>query len=198
MSRFRQACDNAAMPIYLALGDSMSIDDYTGVAGGGAVSQFLRTLGDEWTLDDRTCDGCQMAGVPTDGQGDLITLTIGGNDLLAGAERYLREGLAAFAAEHAQLLGRIRRRNPTAALIVGDIYAPDAPLAPEQSRRLDEANAIIAANCATAAARLAPINAAFRGHEAEYLCLAIEPTLAGATRIAQLFAEAWNIVKNPS
>lgn len=32
--------------VYLALGHSMSIDDYTGVAGGGAVSQFFRTLGD--------------------------------------------------------------------------------------------------------------------------------------------------------
>ena len=39
---------------YLALGDSMSIDDYTGVAGGGAVNQFYRRLGDGWTLDDRT------------------------------------------------------------------------------------------------------------------------------------------------
>ena len=36
---------------YLALGDSMSIDLYTGVKGGGAVSQFHRWLGTTWTLD---------------------------------------------------------------------------------------------------------------------------------------------------
>ena len=73
---------------YLALGDSMSIDDYTGVRGGGAVNQFFRTLGNEWSLDDRTFDGCQMVGVPRNGRGDLITLTIGGNDLLWNRETY--------------------------------------------------------------------------------------------------------------
>jgi hypothetical protein len=31
-----------AMSIYLALGDSISIDDYTGVRGGGAASQLAR------------------------------------------------------------------------------------------------------------------------------------------------------------
>ena len=30
---------------YLALGDSISIDDYTEVAGGGAASQFARLIG---------------------------------------------------------------------------------------------------------------------------------------------------------
>ena len=68
---------------YLALGDSMSIDQYTGVEGGGAVSQFYKWLGDLWSLDDRSADMCRMRYVPTDGQGDVITLTIGGNDLLA-------------------------------------------------------------------------------------------------------------------
>ena len=29
---------------YLALGDNMSIDDYTGVAVGGAVNQFFERL----------------------------------------------------------------------------------------------------------------------------------------------------------
>ncbi|MFZ5831668.1 MAG: hypothetical protein ACOY3P_16400 [Planctomycetota bacterium] len=41
---------------YLALGDSMSIDQYTGVRGGGAVSQFHKWLGDRWLLDDRSVD----------------------------------------------------------------------------------------------------------------------------------------------
>lgn len=72
---------------YLGLGDSMSIDDYTGVEGGGAINQFFRTPGDGWKLDDRVFDGSLMEGVPRDGIGDVITLTIGGNDLLWNKER---------------------------------------------------------------------------------------------------------------
>ena len=49
---------------YLALGDSMSIDFYTGQPGGGAVTQFYKRLcerpGDCWRLDDRTADGHRM------------------------------------------------------------------------------------------------------------------------------------------
>lgn len=178
------------MPTYLALGDSMSIDDYTGVDGGGAVSQFARTLGAGWTLDDRTRDGCRMAGVPVDGRGDLITLTIGGNDLLFERDRYVSEGLAGFARQHAELLQRIRAANPTAAFIVGDVYTPAAPLSDREVEALTQANVIIRQNVAQAGALFAPINATFRGREDELLCLGIEPTLAGASEIAQLFQEA--------
>ena len=51
---------------YLALGDSMSIDYYTGKTGGGAVSQFYRHLGCNWELKDFTVDGCTMPIVPRD------------------------------------------------------------------------------------------------------------------------------------
>jgi len=75
---------------YLALGDSMSIDKYTGVPGGGVVNQLVKRLqardGDCWDLIDRTYDGCVMAGVPIIGWSqktvELITITIGGNDIL--------------------------------------------------------------------------------------------------------------------
>jgi hypothetical protein len=43
------------MGTYLALGDSISIDDYTGVRGGGAASQLSRKLG--LKLVDLTRDG---------------------------------------------------------------------------------------------------------------------------------------------
>ena len=172
---------------YLALGDSMSIDDYTGVKDGGAVNQFFRTLGDSWILDDRTFDGCQMAGVPRDGIGDLITLTIGGNDLLWNRERYLCEGLADFAAEHKALLKTIRQTNPDAIFVVGDIYAPDAPLSDAEESALTEANAAIHSNCHDVGALQAGIYEAFNGHEQTFLCLAIEPTLEGAKAIAELF-----------
>lgn len=183
------------MQTYLALGDSMSIDDYTGVKGGGAVKHFFRTLGGDWMLDDRTFDGCRMANVPRNGRGDLITLTIGGNDLICNAAKYLWEGLADFADEHAELLADLRRTNPDATLIVGDVYAPAIPLGDAEARRLREANAIIQENCKRFKAQVAPINATFRSHESTYLCLGIEPTLQGAREIARLFEDAFRAAK---
>ncbi len=178
--------------VYLALGDSMSIDHYTGVPGGGAVAQFHRRLGPEWALVDRTLDGCTMPNVPTDEEGDVITLTIGGNDLLMNREAYLAEGLGRFGEEHFSLLTAVREANPDACLIVGNIYAPASPLPPRERAALDEANAMIAANVERVAALLVDIRAAFDGREEEKLCLEIEPTLAGATTVAELFADAWN------
>jgi lysophospholipase L1-like esterase len=169
----------------------MSIDDYTGVRGGGAVNQFFRTLGDEWSLDDRTFDGCQMAGVPRNGRGDLITLTIGGNDLLWNREYYLREGIGDFQREHAQLLAEIRRANPRALFIVGDIYEPAVPLSDAERRGLDAANAAIRQNCHQVHGVLAPIHDTFQNRSQDFLCLAIEPTLLGATAIARLFGDAY-------
>jgi lysophospholipase L1-like esterase len=73
--------------IYLALGDSISIDDYTGVQGGGAASQLARKLGLE--LVDLTRDGNTSRGVLADlaaapAAADVVTVTAGGNDLLGG------------------------------------------------------------------------------------------------------------------
>jgi lysophospholipase L1-like esterase len=175
---------------YLALGDSMSIDAYTGVAGGGAVSQFYRKLGDGWSLDDRTRDGCEMADVPRDVCGNLITLTIGGNDLIVNRDEYLGEGLARFADQHLELLSHLRERNPDSIIIVGDVYAPAGSLTPAEKQGLAAANLAIWENCQRIDAALAPIHSTFRGHEAEYLCMGIEPTLAGATAIAALFFRA--------
>ena len=176
---------------YLALGDSMSIDDYTGVKGGGAVSQFFRTLGKHWSLDDRTFDGCLMAGVPRNGYGDLITLTIGGNDLLLNREKYLREGIDDFQREHAALLAGIRQANPHATLIVGDIYEPAILLCDVELDGLAAANTAIRENCDHVHAIMAPIHDTFQGHSGAYLCLGIEPTFQGATAIARLFETAF-------
>jgi lysophospholipase L1-like esterase len=75
------------MAVYLALGDSISIDDYTGVRGGGAPSQLAGTLGLD--LVDLTRDGNTTQGVLTDlarapAAAAVVTLTAGGNDLLLG------------------------------------------------------------------------------------------------------------------
>ena len=76
-----------ATPVYVALGDSISIDDYTGVAGGGAPSQLARRLGAD--LVDLTRDGNTTHGVLADlaripAAADVVTVTAGGNDLLGG------------------------------------------------------------------------------------------------------------------
>ena len=75
------------MGVYLAVGDSMSIDDYTGVDGGGAASQLARKLRLE--LVDLTADGNTTHDVLADlarapAAADVVTLTAGGNDLLGG------------------------------------------------------------------------------------------------------------------
>jgi hypothetical protein len=149
---------------FLALGDSMSIDDYTGVKGGGAVHQFVRTLGKHWALDDRTFDGCQMAGVPRDRCGDLITLTIGGNDLLLNQEKYLRAGISDFQRELAALLAAIRRANPGSTLLVGGIYEPALPLSITELQGLAAANAAIYENCDQVHAIIVPIHDTFQDH----------------------------------
>jgi lysophospholipase L1-like esterase len=76
------------MTVYLALGDSISIDDYTGVAGGGAPAQLALSL--DADLVDLTRDGNTTDGVLADlarapDAVDIVTLTAGGNDLLVGA-----------------------------------------------------------------------------------------------------------------
>jgi hypothetical protein len=180
------------MSTYLALGDSMSIDDYTGVVGGGAVAQFFKRLEGPWTLKDLTLDGCTIPEVPRHHLGDLITLTIGGNDALTRLDEIKSAGLDSLLHDHLRLLQDLRGSNPDACLIVGNIYAPQTPLPDALTQLLEELNAGIAENIAEVGGRLADIRAAFRGHEHDYLCQEIEPTLAGATAIADLFERAYN------
>ena len=177
---------------YLALGDSMSIDYYTGVAGGGAVAQFYERLCGQadvaWRLDDRTVDGQIIAGVKFLGPADLITMTVGGNDLLQNMDRDPAEFIPRFDEDYCRLAAGIRRAHPQATVIVGNIYRPQWDnLSSGLQKALDDANRVIGHWAETYGFRLADIHGAFRGHEDEYLCLAIEPTLQGAAVIAGLF-----------
>jgi lysophospholipase L1-like esterase len=75
--------------IYLALGDSISMDDYTGVPAGGAASQFARLIGAN-CFQNLTRDGCTTEGVlnaldRVTVRPDVVTLTAGGNDFLQNA-----------------------------------------------------------------------------------------------------------------
>lgn len=183
---------------YLALGDSMSIDFYTGQAGGGAVNQLYKRLcghnGIAWRLDDRTADGQVMAGVdyrgPDSGEAvDLITMTIGGNDLLQNMDADPARFLPEFARDYARLTREIREAHPHAIVVVGNIYRPasDLFLGTGLEAALNEANRIIGLWVHQRGFRLADIHRAFAGHEDEYLCYSIEPSLKGATVIADLF-----------
>ena len=184
----------ATMSVYLALGDSMSIDDYTGIQGGGAVNQFYEFLGGNWSIDDLTVDGYCIPDVQTDGHGEIITLTIGGNDLLCNMEQYLSEGLDGFAEEHLELLTSIRAANPNALIMVGDIYQPDTKMTDAEAEALSDANGIIHQNCQQAGVYVVPIHDTFQGNETTFLCQEIEPTLEGAKAIAELFEQIYEDV----
>jgi lysophospholipase L1-like esterase len=107
------------MRVHLALGDSISIDDYTGVRGGGAASQLARKLGAEPI--DLTRDGNTTHGVLADlarapAAASIVTLTAGGNDLLGG------ELPGAILRRLAQIAQRIEPLG--ARVVINTIYDP--------------------------------------------------------------------------
>ncbi|MDQ3866963.1 MAG: SGNH/GDSL hydrolase family protein [Actinomycetota bacterium] len=186
------------MGFYLALGDSISIDDYTGVRGGGAPSQLARKLGFE--LVDLTRDGNTTRGVLADlerapARADVVTLTAGGNDLLGGdlPRASLRR------------LHQIARRiEPLRArVVVNTIYDPSdgdnevgrralglswlATL--ELRRRLNVLNRGITKLADEHGFLLADLEQLFHGHgiasDEPWFVNVIEPNLAGATAVAE-------------
>ena len=190
------------MAVYLALGDSISIDDYTGVRGGGAPSQLARTL--DLDLVDLTRDGNTTQGVLSDlarapAAADVVTLTVGGNDLLLGhLPRAILRRLEQIA-EPIQLFG--------ARVVVNTIYDPsdgdnDAGrremglsrfAAIELRRRLNAVNGGIVKLARERRFLLADLEQLFHGHgvasNEPWFVQIIEPNLAGATAIAEHWHE---------
>jgi lysophospholipase L1-like esterase len=190
---------------YLALGDSISIDEYTGVAGGGAVAQFAKLLGAS-EVQDLTLDGCTTAGVlqalkRVTAQPDVVTLTAGGNDLLESGPSIVSGSTATRAVS--RTLSNLRAIGEAIAemrcrTIVNTVYDPtdgDDSLAAELGLPLAARVAFAAINdeIRSLAARhrfvLADLEALFRGHGIRskdgWIVLGIEPNLAGATAIAR-------------
>jgi len=190
------------MAVYLALGDSISIDDYTGVLGGGATSQLARML--VLDLVDLTRDGNTTQGVLTDlarapAAANVVTLTAGGNDLLLHhLPRAILRRLHQIA-EPIQALG--------ARVVVNTIYDPsdgdnDAGRfemglsrfgAIELRRRLNAVNGGIVKLARERGFLLADLEQLFHGHgvasNEPWFVNVIEPNLAGATAIAEQWHE---------
>ena len=190
------------MAIYLALGDSISIDDYTGVRGGGAASQLARKLGLD--LVDLTRDGNTTRGVIADlaqapATADVVTLTAGGNDLLGGdLPRTILHRLHQIA---------LRIQPLGARVVLNTIYDPSdgdnavgrrelglSRLATiELRRRLNAVNRGIAKLARARAFVLADLERLFRGHgitsNEPWFVQVIEPNLAGASAIAEHWHE---------
>ena len=201
---------------YLALGDSISIDDYTETPGGGAASQFARLL-DAAGFQNLTRDGRTTA-VVLDAWGeittapDVVTLTAGGNDFLQSVWQALNtpSGWGAVSAHPLANLERIADCLVAyhCPVIINTIYDPtdgdDAllsmlglvPTAAKQARAAFNAlNDGIRALAARRGFLLSDLETLFHGHGAAspqtWIVGQIEPNLAGATAIAQHWHELY-------
>ncbi len=194
---------------YLALGDSISIDDYTNVAGGGAVSQFAHLVGAK-TVQDLTRDGHSTPGVleslsQVNIEPNIVTLTAGGNDLLQSSWLALQAGtnprtiLAQAAQQPLANLAAIADHLAAfgCPVILNTVYDPtdgnDAlaeqlGLTPEWRTVFDQINDGIKTLAAQHGFLLADLETLFHGHgiaaRKTWITMQIEPNFAGATAIA--------------
>lgn len=194
---------------YLALGDSISIDDYTEVANGGAASQFARLVGvtqfQNLTRDGRTTAGVLEAWNEIALTPDVVTLTIGGNDFLQGAWQALNTptGWGMVSARPLANLEQIAARLATfgCPVLLNTVYDPtdgdDTLLglfglgasATAQARKAYNAlNDGIRQLAHRHGFRLSDLETLFHGHGVAspdtWIVGQIEPNLAGATTIA--------------
>ncbi|GAA1523658.1 hypothetical protein GCM10009827_045120 [Dactylosporangium maewongense] len=206
---------------YYALGDSMSIDEYAGGPGLGAASLLADDFGIELTLlarDGATSDDVVRFQLDkVEGRPALITLTMGGNDLLetlfrAGADREVAErALAKIAGNFEVVLPTLAATG--ARVIVSTVYDPTdgtgdltwagLPSWPGGLEILAALNGAIRDAAARHGAVVADLHAAFLGHGAKagdvtaadprptnrdlWLCGHIEPNAWGAEAIR----DAW-------
>lgn len=131
--------------VYVALGDSMSIDDYAGGPGRGAASLLYRNRDDEfpdWTGRDLASAGLTAKILARDGAtaaevlerqlpqieqpASVITLTMGGNDLLAayGDDAAARAAIAAVIAAAEDILARLAAPGAGTRIVVSTVYDP--------------------------------------------------------------------------
>ncbi|GAA0450906.1 hypothetical protein Aca07nite_55210 [Actinoplanes capillaceus] len=180
--------------LYVALGDSMSIDDYAGGPGRGAASLLHRNHDRDfadwagrdlpgWTLRPLARDGAVVADV-LDRQlpqltevPDLVTVTMGGNDLMGayGDDTAAAAVVGRVAAQGEGVLSRLRAlTGPSCPIVVTTVYDPSdgtgevggsgLPPWPGGPRWVAALNGELAALAARHGALLADVHARFRGH----------------------------------
>lgn len=202
--------------LYLALGDSMSIDDYAG-PGLGAASLLYRNDSKRWPdFQGRDlwtrCPGCKLAfrarnGLDSHGLQKtmldlpacdgkvLVTLTMGGNDLIGALRQKAGENAEVVRDRLLQALDLLAcYSNPT--VLMGNIYDPTDGsgvlgsgyewFAPAVDR-LPVYNAMLAAVAKSRGATLIDIHGAFLGHMNEYYSFDIEPGVQGADALRRLW-----------
>ena len=226
--------------VYVALGDSISIDDYAGGAGRGGASLLHRNCDDDFPdwrgrdlvhvdpgarLDLLATDGAttrtladvqlrRLAALPL--RPTLVTLTIGGNDLLSAyGDTALARGVVAHVRRQvAWALDRITASlAPGGRVVVGTVYDPsdgtgDAarlglPPWPDAVAVIGELNEALRTVAVSGGAAVAEIAERFSGHglcagdptrpqarPAErdlWLCSVIEPNAWGAGGVRAAF-----------
>jgi lysophospholipase L1-like esterase len=208
-------------PLYYALGDSMSIDDYAGGPGLGAASLLADDLGIELMLlarDGATSDDVLHRQVGAVGaRPALVTITMGGNDLLTAIVESPEKVPAAVAATAANYDATLLSLAATGAKIVvstvydptdgtGDLSWAGLPDVDEGLALLESMNAAIRTAAARHGAVVADLHVAFLGHGAQagditttdshpanhelWLCGHIEPNAWGAQAIRDTWRAA--------
>ena len=229
-------------PHYVALGDSISIDEYAGGRGRGGASLLFANRDDDfpgWRGRDLRCadpdtgfsllalDGAttstllavQLPRLEALPPPTLVTLTIGGNDLLRafGDTRAARRVVAEVGAAVDGALDRIRGLlEPSGRVLVGTVYDPSdgtgdtarlgLPPWPDGVAVIAELNETLRAVAAAHGAGVAEIAERFRGHglaagdptgpEARpadrrlWFCRLIEPNAWGADGVRAAFWDA--------
>jgi len=185
-------------PVYLALGDSMSIDAYAGGPGRGAASLLhhnrdgdypdwagrdLQSVG--YTMQNLTRDGATTADVLSSQlpqihtRPDLVTLTMGGNDLMGayGDTAAARRLTVAVGERAERILDTLRAiAGSDAAIVVSTVYDPSdgagvlpgAALPPwrDGPGLLAELNTVLTEAARRHGAIVADVHAHFQGHGA--------------------------------
>ncbi len=226
-------------PVYVALGDSITIDDYAGGPGRGGASLLARNRDEDfpdWAGRDlataRPELGFELLAVDggttrtlldvelprleaLDVQPEVVTLTVGGNDVLQayGDTPAALRLVPVVRSRVASALARLGERAPDAVVVVGTVYDPsdgtgDAervglPPWPDVPRLLAELNAALREVAAASGARVAEIADRFLGHGLTrgdvttpdprppdrdlWFCSVIEPNAWGADGVRAAF-----------
>jgi lysophospholipase L1-like esterase len=142
---------------YVALGDSISIDEYplreTGIPNIGAASLLHRDLG-PIEFDNLAQDGAttgdvlhdQLPHVKSSADPTLITITAGGNDMLMflGAIFPPRDLLEGIIERITNILDELTQRLPLSTTLLGTVYDPSDGTSTLDGQRFDREAAWLA------------------------------------------------------